>query len=136
MRTIKSPLKTTLLFGSVSFFAMLIATLIDSDLLTIWQISAAPLLLLAVFFSAQGIIAPRFGAYMKEVIFTYMSLFIIMGAAASILTGTMIFDAGHYRTIYVVLLFAFFVMLGMVTLIKSFLSFLEHKDETKGYNKN
>lgn len=136
MRTIKSPLKTALLFGGASLFAMLIAMLINSDLLTIWQISAAPLLMLAVFFSAQGIIAPRFGAYMKEVIFTYISLFIIMGVGASIFSGTMIFDAGHYRTIYVVLLFSFFVMVGMVTLIKSFLSFLEHKDETKGYNKN
>ncbi len=118
--------------GGVAAVAMLVASFIAEDKLTIWLISASFLLLFSLSNHIQSILVDNYKKYTIEGVYTFMITFIVLGGLSVLLSGISIFDAGSYRTIYIVILVSFFFFMGIIMLIKSVLLFLDHKDKKLG----
>ncbi len=127
-KVILRPFWQGLLFGGAALVLMLGALMVAQNPLKIWMMSSTILLIFAVLTHLQSIKAVAYGKYLQESLMAFMFTFIALGVLSTFLSGISIFDAGHYRTIYIIILASYFFFMGMVMLVKSFLNFLEDKD--------
>ena len=128
-KKIVPPRTQAIALGGGAALMMLIATVVAKNPLTIWLISGSMLLLFPILNHIQSLAVRNYGQYLQKSLVAFVFTFIGLGGLSTILSGIPIFDAGHYRTIYIVILMTYFFFMGIIMLMKSFLMFLQKKDE-------
>lgn len=128
-KKIISPVQQAIAFGGSAAVMMLIASGVAQKSITIWLISAAVLLLFSVLNNIQSLLVPNYGQYLQRSLVAFVATFIGLGVLATLLSGTSIFDAKPYRTIYIIILVTYFFFAAIVMLMKSFMSFMQSKDK-------
>lgn len=108
---------------------MLGARLMAKNLLTIWQVAATCLLLFAIINNCLSFFAQKYKTYLLQSIYSFLFLLIGLIVFATLLSGISVFDAGTYRTIFLIVLIANFIFISMVMTVKGFLIAFAEKDK-------
>jgi len=127
-KSIISPPKLALIFGGGGFLMMIIAGLVGNTL-NVWLVSASMLLLFSVLVNIQSLLVPNFKEYTKKAMYSFVITFIALGLLSRLVSGISVFDAGSYRTIYIVILVSYFFFLAIIMFIKGVIGFLLEKDD-------
>ncbi len=119
----------------VSLF-MMIAGSMSGDTTFPWLVSGAFTILFLVFNNAIGIFADNQFKYIQFSLYSFMGLIVSMGLMAFVFSGKSIFeDGGVNRTIFIVLILAYFSLMGLSVLLRNVAEFLKEKDD-KLHKKN
>ena len=95
-----------------------------------WTVAGAFILLFTVFNNGLGIFAGKFSTYFQQSAYTFIGLLVFLGLAAYLISGEGIFAGkGINRTIYLVLILAYFSLLGISFIIRNVADFLQKRDE-------
>jgi hypothetical protein len=95
-----------------------------------WTVAGAFILLFTVFNNGLGIFANKFSVYFQQSAYTFMGLLVVLGFLAYFISGESIFAGkGINRTIYLVLILAYFSLLGIAFMIRNVADFLKNRDE-------
>ncbi len=109
---------------------MMLAGMIFNDPAFPWLVSGAFTLLFLVFNNAMGIFADKHFKYIQISIYSFMLLIIFLSLMAYLISGESIFASkGINRTIFVVMVMAYFFMLGLALFIRNAADFLQKRDE-------
>lgn len=95
-----------------------------------WTVSGAFLLFFIVFNNALGIFAENQFKYLQYSIYCFMGLLGSLGLLSYLLSGISIFEGEAVnRTIYLVLILAYFSLLALSFMVRSIADFLQKRDE-------
>lgn len=97
-----------------------------------WLVAGACLLLYTVATNLLSIFSDHFGKYFQESLVTFVVLMLALSLPAYLISGLGIRQAGTYRTIFIVLIMAFFVLAALSRLVRNGVDFLLRKDKKKG----
>jgi hypothetical protein len=92
-----------------------------------WLTSGAFLLLFVVFNNGLGIFADNFGQYVQQSMPVFVGLLVGLGGLAYLISGISIYEAKSFRTIYVVLIMAYFTLLTLCLLVRQAADYLKDK---------
>lgn len=123
------PKKQVLIFAAAALVGMLGASFVARDKLTIWLIGVSCLLFFSIINNGMSFFAESYKDYLVHSVYGFMFLLIGVVGISTMLSGTSVFDAGHYRVIIMVVLIANFLFIAMITTIKGLLRLLEEKDK-------
>ncbi len=126
---ITSPIKQAMGIAGAGVLMMLLGKLVFSDPLFPWMTSGACLLFFVVFNNLFAIFTEDFKKYVERSMVSFVGMVIFVGFAAFLLSGVGIFDAEPYRTIYIVMIMAYFSLLVVAFLVRLIVDFLKEKDE-------
>ena len=132
-RKISPPLQAVFVFA-FSLVAMGLHWLLGKtglykpDPLFPWSVATGFLLLFALINSLFSLNADSFMRYWGSSMYSYMALAFSNGAAAWLISGLPLAEAGSYRAIYIVITFGFLVFLSMVNLMKKIVRFAEKEE--------
>lgn len=126
---IPAPPKQAIGMAAVAVGIMLVGKLISSNPLFPWLASGACLLFFVVFNNLLAIFSDNFAQYAQRSMISFIAMVIFVGLAAFLVSGISIFDAAPYRTIYIVLIMAYFSLLSVSLLVRQIVDFLKEKDE-------
>lgn len=96
-----------------------------------WLTSGACLLLFIVFNNGASIFADHFYKYVQESMMVFIGLLLASGLLAWLISGYTIHEAEPYRTIYIILIMAYFTLCALCLLIRSVVDFLLSKDKKR-----
>lgn len=128
-KKIISPKQQALMFGGSAALMIIIAGFVAKNPITIWLISASMLLLFSIMNNIQSIVVAKYGEYLQRSLVAFVATFIGLGMLSTLCSGISIFEAKPYRTIYIVILVTYFFFVGIIMLMKSFMSFMKSKDK-------
>lgn len=95
-----------------------------------WTAAGAFILLFTVFNNGLAIFSEKFSVYFQQSAYTFMALLVILGFAAYGISGESIFAGkGVNRTIFLVLILAYFSLLAIAFMIRNVADFLQNRDE-------
>ncbi len=127
--SIPTPLAQALGILSISLVMMLGAALGGNKDFP-WLVSGAFLLLFVVFNNALGIFAENMFKYLQHSIYSFMGLIVSLGLLSYLVSGQSIFaERGQNRTIYIILVLAYFSLLALAFMIRSIADYLQKRDE-------
>jgi hypothetical protein len=111
-------------------FLMMLAGIIIGDETFPWLVSGAFSILFLVFNNAIGIFAENHFKYIQFSLYSFMGLIVSLALLAYALSGKSIFaDGAVNRTIFIVLILAYFSLMGISVLIRNVAEFLKEKDD-------
>ena len=117
------------IMGGCSAVGMLGAKFVAQEQLTIWLIGASCLLLFAILNNGLSIFSGDYRNYLIHSVYSFIFLLIGSIAFATVLSGLSVFEAGGYRTIFLIILAANFIFISMIMMIKSCLRMFAEKDQ-------
>lgn len=126
---IPAPPKQAIAMAVGAALIMLVGKLVSSNPLFPWLTSGACLLFFVVFNNALAIFSDDFRQYVQHSMMSFLVMVIFLGLAAFLVSGISIFDAKPYRTIYIVMIMAYFSLLAVGLLVRQIVDFLKAKDE-------
>ncbi len=96
-----------------------------------WLTSGSFLLFFAVANNVQSIFAEHYGRYAQQSVLTFLTLLVGLGSMAYLVSGFTIFDkeVKFYRTIYIVLIMAYFTLMALCFVVRSFVDYLREQDQ-------
>lgn len=95
-----------------------------------WLVSGALTLLFIIFNNAIGIFAESQFKYIQLSLYSFMGLIVSLAFAAYLISGQSIFgDGGINRTIFIILILAYFSLLALTFMIRNIADFLQERDE-------
>jgi len=126
---IPSPRKQALVLAGAALLFMLVGKIAASSELFPWLSSGAFMLFYVVSSNGASIFVDNYNKYVKESIQTFAAFVLSMVGTAWLVSGISIYDAGHYRTIYVIMILAYFSLLGLCFMIRKVVDELVEKDK-------
>lgn len=95
-----------------------------------WMVAGAMLMFFALINSVLSIFAAQRMRYYQFSLYGTMFLFIALGGLAQLISGQSIFEgAADNRSIFIVLLLAYFSLMGLAFMLRSLADFMKAKDE-------
>ncbi len=96
-----------------------------------WLTSGAFLLFFAVANNVQSIFAEHYGRYVQMSLYTFIALLVGLGGMAYLISGLTIFNekVKYYRTIYIVLIMAYFTLMALCFVVRSLVDYLRDQDQ-------
>jgi hypothetical protein len=131
------PWKQAITIASGALIIMLIAFLLTvsgiyaQEPLFAWSISAAFLLLFALYNSLLSLNSNKASQYWGQSVYSYIGLAFIMSMAAWLFSGINLNNAGSYKFIYIVVTIGFLVFSSMVNFMKKIVQFAEREEWTQ-----
>lgn len=109
---------------------MMIGGLIFSDPTFPWVVSGAFTLFFLIFNNALGIFAENHLKYIQFSLYSFILLITSSSILAYLISGQTIFEKGGInRTIFVVMIMAYFAFLGLTVMIRNIADYLQKRDE-------
>ncbi|MEN0045914.1 MAG: hypothetical protein AAF806_02530 [Bacteroidota bacterium] len=93
-----------------------------------WLCAASFMLMFAIFNSISSLAVKETNRYWGRAIMSFMGLAAASGLLAYLFSGLSIWEAGSYSWIYVVLSIGYLIFLGMMSFIKSVVSFAQKEE--------
>jgi len=93
-----------------------------------WLSAASFMLMFAIFNSISSLAVKETNQYWGRAIMSFMGLAAASGLFAYLFSGLSIWEAGSYSWIYVVLSIGYLIFLGMMSFIKSVVSFAQKEE--------
>ncbi len=138
LRFVKNPVKIAITFYLSALLVIGLGYLcrffgmISFDEQFPWLVMATMTLFYAMF--ANAMILLREGGLFKIMRHTFYSFILLLVAgvlAAWIISGKSVYDVGHYKTVYVVLILAFLLFISIAAAIKVTMRFLDKRDRSR-----
>jgi hypothetical protein len=117
-------------FIIVISLVMMLGGLVFSDPTFPWVVSGAFTLLFLIFNNALGIFADNHFKYIQLSLYSFIVLITSSSLLAYAISGQTIFEEGGInRTIFVVMIMAYFAFLGLTVFIRNIADYLQKRDE-------
>ena len=126
---IPAPHTQGLLLGAAALVFMLIGRLILQKPDFAWTSSAAFLLFFVVFNNGAAIFAANYGKYIQQALPTFVGLLLAMGLLATLISGISIYDKPAFRTIYIIMIMAYFSLMALAFFVRKAADFLHSRDQ-------
>lgn len=126
---IPAPRTQGLILGAAALVFMLIGRLILQKPDFAWTSSAAFLLFFVVFNNGAAIFTANYGKYVQQALPTFVALLVAMGLLATLISGISIQDKPAFRTIYIIMIMAYFSLMALAFFIRKAADFLHNRDQ-------
>lgn len=94
-----------------------------------WLTGGAMLLFYAVLNNLMVLTAAHLGKYIQESLLVFIVMLIALSLVAYAVSGKSIFEAGSYRSIYVVLVVGHLTLLAVSIFIRTVINYIKEKDK-------
>jgi hypothetical protein len=118
-----------LVLGATALVFMLVGRLILQKPDFAWTSSAAFLLFFVVFNNGAAIFTTNYGKYVQQALPTFVALLVAMGLLATLISGISIHDKPAFRTIYIIMIMAYFSLMALAFFIRKSVDFLNNRDQ-------
>lgn len=93
-----------------------------------WLTGGAMLLFYAVLNNLLILTAENLIKYIQESMLVFIGMMLALGLVAYLVSGKGIFEAGSYRSIYIVLIVGHFTLLAVSIFIRTIINYIKEKD--------
>jgi hypothetical protein len=123
------PRTQAIILGGAALIFMLVGRFVLQKPDFAWTSSGAFLLFFIVFNNGAAIFTANYGKYVQQAVPTFLALLVAMGLLATLISGISIYDKPAFRTIYIIMIMAYFSLMALAFFVRKAADFLHHRDQ-------